>query len=70
MELSKLSWLYFHACDAMHQVVDDLYESLHNDEGEPLERRSRVDEAMEGVKMALLQELDLITSSASEHENG
>ncbi len=69
MELSKLSWYYHHACDAMHQVVDDLYESLHNEDGGPLDKRSRVDEAMEGVKMALLQELDLITSSASEHEN-
>tara|TARA_R100000406_G_C3038972_1_gene105434 strand:+ start:391 stop:603 length:213 start_codon:yes stop_codon:yes gene_type:complete len=70
MEKSKLSWMYFHACDRMHQVIDDLYEALHEEEGEPLETKSRVDEAMDGVKMALYQELDLISSSASEHEGG
>lgn len=69
MDISKLSWMYYHACNRMHEVVDDLYEELHNDKGTPLELKSQVEEAMDGVKMALYQELDLITSLASEHED-
>ena len=68
MDISKLSWMYYHACNRMHDVIDDLYEELHDNKGEPLELKAHVDEAMEGVKMALYQELDLITASVAEHE--
>ena len=69
MEISKLSWYYHHACDRIHEIVDDLYEALHKEEGVPKEELSLVEEAMEGVKMAIYQELDLIKASVHEHES-
>tara|TARA_B100000963_G_scaffold279973_1_gene248445 strand:- start:1042 stop:1263 length:222 start_codon:yes stop_codon:yes gene_type:complete len=68
MEKSKISWYYFYACDKIHDVIDDLYEALHEETGIPKERIGLVDEAMEGVKSAIYQELDLIKSIANECE--
>tara|TARA_R100001129_G_scaffold45650_1_gene31194 strand:- start:339 stop:566 length:228 start_codon:yes stop_codon:yes gene_type:complete len=69
MEISKLSWYYYHACDKIHEIVDDLYEALHKDEGVPMELTGEVEEAMEGVKKAIYHELDLIKSAVDEHES-
>tara|TARA_R100001015_G_C4632840_1_gene196953 strand:+ start:3797 stop:4024 length:228 start_codon:yes stop_codon:yes gene_type:complete len=69
MEKSKISWYYFYACDKIHDVIDDLYEALHEETGIPKERIGLVDEAMEGVKSAIYQELDLIKSIANECES-
>lgn len=69
MELSKLSWYYHHACDRIHEIVDDLYEALHKEEGIPLELTGEVEEAMEGVRTAIYHELDLIKTAVDEHES-
>tara|TARA_R100001509_G_scaffold2787_3_gene2235 strand:- start:4726 stop:4941 length:216 start_codon:yes stop_codon:yes gene_type:complete len=69
MEISKLSWYYHQACEEIHQIVDDLYEALHEETGVPKEELFLVEEAMEGVKMAIYQELDLIKASVHEHES-
>jgi len=69
MEVSKLSWYYYHACDKIHEIVDDLYEALHKEEGVPMELTGEVEEAMEGVKTAIYHELDLIKSAVDEHES-
>jgi len=69
MEISKLSWYYYHACDRIHEVVDDLYESLHKETGVPKEELTSIEEAMKGVKVAIYQELDLIKSAVDEHES-
>jgi len=69
METSKLSWYYFYACDRIHDIIDDLYEALHKETGLPKEKLSHVEEAMEGVKAAIYQELDLIKTAVDEHEN-
>jgi hypothetical protein len=69
MEISKLSWYYYHACDKIHEIVDDLYEALHKEEGVPMELTGEVEEAMEGVKTAIYHELDLIKSAVDEHES-
>ena len=69
MELSKLSWYYHHACDRIHEIVDDLYEALHKEEGVPIEQLGEVEKAMEGVKSAIYHELDLIQSAVDEHES-
>jgi len=68
MEISKLSWYYHHACDKIHEIIDDLYEALHDEEGIPVELLGEVEEAMEGVKTAIYHELDLIKSAVDEHE--
>lgn len=69
MELSKLSWYYHHACDRIHEIIDDLYEALHKEEGIPLELTGEVEEAMEGVRTAIYHELDLIKTAVDEHES-
>ena len=69
MEISKLSWYYYHACDRIHEIVDDLYEALHKEEGVPMELTGEVEEAMEGVKTAIYHELDLIKSAVDEHQS-
>jgi|TARA_R100001129_G_scaffold185944_2_gene175819 hypothetical protein len=69
MEISKLSWYYYHACDKIHEIVDDLYEALHKEEGIPMELTGEVEEAMEGVRTAIYHELDLIKSAVDEHES-
>jgi hypothetical protein len=69
MEISKLSMMYFIACDRMHQIVDDLYEALHEELGEPLGEWEKVEEAMDGVNLAIYQELDLIKTAVHEHED-
>lgn len=68
MEISKLSWYYHHACDRIHEIVDDLYEALHKETGLPIEKLGEVEEAMEGVRTAIYHELDLIKSAVDEHE--
>ena len=68
MEISKLSWYYYHACDRIHEIVDDLYEALHKETGIPKEEMVQVEEALEGVRTAIYQELDLIKSAVGEHE--
>ena len=69
MEISKLSWYYYHACDKIHEIVDDLYEALHKEDGVPMELTGEVEEAMEGVKTAIYHELDLIKSAVDEHKS-
>lgn len=68
METSKLSDYFYLACDRIHQVIDDLYESLHDEDGGPLLSSDEVDQAMEGIKSSIYQELDLIKSIIDEHE--
>ena len=69
MERSKLSEYFYIACDRIHQVIDDLFESLHDENGEPLMTTEQVEKAMEGVRAALYQELDLIKSIVDEYES-
>lgn len=68
METSKLSTMFFIACDRIHQTIDDLYEALHNEKGVPQEKWSQVEEVMDEVKTAIYHELDLIKSALDEHE--
>jgi len=69
METSKLSDYFFLASDRIHQVIDDLYESLHDEEGQALLKAEEVEQAMEGIKSAIYQELDLIKSVVDEYES-
>ena len=68
METSKLSSYYYLACDRIHQVVDDLYEAVHNEVGLPVETSEEVEEALDGVKSLIWHEIDLIKSAVDEFE--
>jgi hypothetical protein len=67
MKTSRLSQLFFIACDRIHQAVDDLYESIHNEAGEPIRDTDFIEEALTELKTAVYHELDLIKSAVDEH---
>lgn len=69
MEISKLSEMYFIACDRVHQIIDDLYEALHEETGIPIRELEGVDDVMDGVRAAIYQELDLIKTAVREYED-
>jgi len=68
METSKLSWMFHFACSRIHDTVDDMYEALHTDEGEPKESMKDVYEAIQEAKKNIYEELDLIKTIIDEHE--
>ena len=67
MEKSKLSWYYSVACDRAHQVIDDLYESVHNDEGLPVECVEIIEQSVSRISDNLEEELSLIKSALDEY---
>ena len=69
MKTSNVSEYFFIACDRIHQIIDELYESLHDEEGTALLSSDQIEESMEGVKNAVYQELDLIKSIVEEYES-
>jgi hypothetical protein len=69
MKTSKVSEYFYIACDRIHQIIDELYESLHDEEGTALLSSDQIEESMEGVKNAVYQELDLIKSIVEEYES-
>ena len=68
METSKLSSYYHLACDRIHQIVDDLYEAIHDESGLPLDTSEEVEEALKDVKSFIWHEIDLIKSAVDEFE--
>lgn len=67
MEKSKLSAYYHLACYRIHQIVDDLYEAVHDQTGAPLETSEEIEEALDGVRTAIWNEIDLIKTAVHEH---
>lgn len=68
MEKSKLSWMFHFACSRIHDVVDDMYEALHNESGDPQESISLVHEVVQEAKKNIYEELDLIKTVIDEYE--
>ncbi len=67
MEISKLSWYYATACDRVHTVVDEFYETGHTEEGLPQECQHIKAQAIERVTENIDEELSLIKSALDEH---
>lgn len=67
MEKSKLSSYYYLACDRIHQIVDDLYEAVHDEFGGPVETSDEVEKALGDVKTLIWHEIDLIKTVVDEH---
>jgi|TARA_Y100000015_G_scaffold41006_1_gene46573 hypothetical protein len=68
MERSELSWMYHFACDRIHEVVDDLYEAIHNNQGYPQEDFEKVYQEVLESKSKIYQELDLIKTVIDEYQ--
>ena len=69
MEIFELSRLIFDSCDRIHQIVDDLYEAVHDEFGGPVETSDEVERALGEVKTLIWHEIDLIRSAVDEHES-
>lgn len=56
------------ACDRIHDLVDDMYESLHTSEGDPIEESAAVYDLVAQFKYNVNEELDLIRTASDEHD--
>lgn len=68
MERSKLSEYYSLASLKVHALIDELYESLHDEKGEPLTEYEDVLDTVLRVRKSMFEELDLIKSIVREFE--
>lgn len=67
MEKSKLSFFYHLACDRVHDAIDDLYESLHNEDGEPILESDIINSSTEAVSNVVREELSIIKTALDEY---
>ena len=70
MEKSKLSFYYHLACDRAHTLLDDLYEALHEDDGEPVIEAEIINASIEAVSNVIREELSIIKSALDEYTEG
>jgi|DEB0MinimDraft_10_1074344.scaffolds.fasta_scaffold14199_3 predicted RecB family endonuclease len=68
METFRLSSYYLIACDRVHQVMDDLYEALHDEDGKPLTDLESVIDIVSSSRKEIYEELDIIKSIVAEYE--
>jgi hypothetical protein len=66
MEQSKLSEYYAIATDRSMRVMVDLYESLHNESGNPIEDHQKVSEEINKAMTLMKHEMDLCTEAVKE----
>lgn len=66
MERSDLSEYYNLACLKVHGLIDELYESLHDDEGSPETGYESVMDTVLRIRKGMFEELDLIKSIVRE----
>ena len=69
MEISRVSFYYFIACDRVHEVMDNLYESLHDKEGNPITDLESVIDVVANSRKEIYEELDMIKSIVAEYED-
>lgn len=69
MNKKKLSGLYFLATNNAHQLVTELYESLHNKDGEPVTHPEMISSLRQSYTAKIRQELDLILTAAQEYND-
>ena len=67
MDKNKLGGLYSLATQRMHDLIDELYENLHKDNGEPKDTEAQVTLETSKIIRAIRSELDLIKTSAIEY---
>lgn len=67
MDTASVSKDFFNACDMMHQMVDELYESLHDSYGQPLLNEEEIMELTKTFKNKMRLELDMVKSSVHQH---
>ncbi len=66
MKPEKLSSLYNLACLNAHQLIDELYENCHTDDGDPIYLPEFIKSQKQSYIARIRQELDLMQSAAEE----
>lgn len=66
MTLEKLSHLYHLACLNAHKLLDELYESVHSTEGDPLISREEIKSVKQKYLAKIRHELELLQSAVDE----
>jgi|TARA_R110000744_G_scaffold44605_2_gene99374 hypothetical protein len=66
MKPEKLSGLYNLSCLNAHDLIDELYESVHTNDGDPLVTSEEVKVIRQKFLSKIRQELELIQSAADE----
>jgi len=66
MTKDKLSMMYMIATMRVHQVTSNMYESLHDLDGDPLEDVDAVKELITEFKKAVIEEISLALASTQE----
>ena len=58
---------FFNACAMMHEMINELYESLHDSYGNPVLDEEQILELTKEFKNKMRLELDMIKSSVHQH---
>ncbi len=66
MKPQKLSEMYCLACINAHELLDELYESIHNSDGTPLVSPEEVKSVRGRYLAKIRHELELIQSASDE----
>lgn len=66
MTKDKLSLMYMIATMRVHQVTSNMYESLHDLDGDPLEDPDAVKDLITEFKKAVIEEISLALASTQE----
>ena len=69
MDAYRLSYYYLIACDRVHQVMDDLYEALHDENGDTLYDTESVIDVVSSTRKEIYEELDFMKSIVAEYED-
>jgi Mg2+ and Co2+ transporter CorA len=67
MERFELSEYYSLACLKVHTLIDELYESLHSETGEPIHNYDEIMESLMRIRKSMFEELDIIKSIVKEY---
>jgi hypothetical protein len=66
MEAKKLSELYSIATLNAHKLIDELYEQVHTNDGDPIYMPEQIKTLKQSYIAKIRQELDLIQSASQE----
>ena len=67
---NSLSDKYAIACGLIHKYSTELYEAIHDSDGEPIDDISEIQTSVAIFRRSVNIELDLIKSSLEEHLEG
>lgn len=67
MKLKELSRLYNLSCLNAHDLLDELYESVHTNDGDPLVTPDEIKAVRQKFLIKIRQELELIQTAVDEN---